>query len=226
MNKLLKYSIVTAALMIFAGNVSAVPTYCSAGNPNGDGMNTNDVAYNGSDSDDCYGVVLANDSETLINSLNLWDAITTPWNFLVKDDTPGGAGNGTGSFGGINFSLTTGGGTSGNWTLTGVDTNNPTILPTYLDFMVVLKGSNRFGAWFLDDVAFDGNDGGTWAINFVNNGGNNPDLSHLSLYTRAGETPPCTVNCGPNQIPEPTSLLLMGAGLIGFGFARRCRSAA
>lgn len=36
---------------------------------------------------------------------------------------------------------------------------------------------------------------------------------------------PAVEQCGPNQIPEPTSLLLMSAGLIGFGFARRRRSA-
>ncbi|CAH1387874.1 PEP-CTERM sorting domain-containing protein [Candidatus Nitrotoga sp. M5] len=221
MNKLLKYSIVTAALMIFAGNVSAAPMYCSVSNPNSDGMDTNNVTYNGTDSDDCYGVVQANDSETLINSLDLWDAVTTPWSLLAKDDTN----SGNGSFGGVNFNLSTTAGTSGNWTLTGTAIA-PVTLPVYLDFMVVLKGSQRFGAWFLDNVAFDGNDGGTWAINFVNNGGNVPNLSHMSLYTRAGDTPPCTVNCGPNQIPEPTSLLLMGAGLISFGFARRRRSAA
>lgn len=50
------------------------------------------------------------------------------------------------------------------------------------------------------------------------------EWSHLKVSV----TPPCdpTVEqCGPNQIPEPTSLLLMSAGLIGFGFARRRRSA-
>lgn len=36
---------------------------------------------------------------------------------------------------------------------------------------------------------------------------------------------PAVEQCGPSQIPEPTSLLLMSAGLIGFGFARRRRSA-
>lgn len=36
---------------------------------------------------------------------------------------------------------------------------------------------------------------------------------------------PAVQQCGPDVIPEPTSLLLMSAGLIGFGFARRRRSA-
>lgn len=35
---------------------------------------------------------------------------------------------------------------------------------------------------------------------------------------------PATQQCGPSQIPEPTSLLLMSAGLIGFSLSRRRRS--
>ena len=221
MNKLIKYSIVTTALMMFAGGASAA-ALCSVANPNPDGMSTSDVTYNGINSDDCYGVVLGTDSTALINStLNLWGASTDAWSFLAKDDTPGGTGNGTGAFLGINFSLTTTAGTSGNWTLTGSDTNVPTILPTFLDFIVVLKASDRFGAWLLDDVKFDGSDGGTWKINFLNNAGNIPDLSHLSLYVRNGDDP----SGPPKQIPEPASLLLMSAGLIGFGFARRRKTA-
>lgn len=65
-------------------------------------------------------------------------------------------------------------------------------------------------------------------VNFLTGNGinNNLNIGRLSHYvTYDGVTPPCTVNCGPSQIPEPASLLLMSAGLIGFGFARRRKSA-
>ncbi|MDP1679823.1 MAG: hypothetical protein Q8L02_06890 [Candidatus Nitrotoga sp.] len=199
MNKFIKYSVVTTALMMFAGGASAA-AFCSAGNPNPDGMSTADVKYNGIDSDDCYGVVVDNDSTALINStLNLWGASTTAWSFLAKDDGPGVTD--TGIFSSINFDLTAATGTSGLWTLTGTPIA-PATLPIYLDFIVVLKASDRFGAWLLDDVVFDGSDGGTWAINFTKPTGNpnnpgsiTPDLSHLSLYVRDGTPPPA-----PDQI--------------------------
>jgi len=44
------------------------------------------------------------------------------------------------------------------------------------------------------------------------------DVSHISVYYREGGTPPF-------QIPEPGMLLLLGAGLVGLGMARRRKAA-
>ena len=33
--------------------------------------------------------------------------------------------------------------------------------------------------------------------------------------------PPCEVDCDPGNVPEPTSMALLGIGLLGAGYARR-----
>jgi len=44
------------------------------------------------------------------------------------------------------------------------------------------------------------------------------NVSHISVYYREGGTP-------PSQIPEPGVLMLVGAGLLGLGLARRRKAA-
>ena len=50
------------------------------------------------------------------------------------------------------------------------------------------------------------------------------EWSHLRGNGNVVPCNPAVQQCGPSQIPEPTSLLLMSAGLIGFSLARRRKS--
>ena len=84
--------------------------------------------------------------------------------------------------------------TSGNWQLLLQDPA-PANLPMSIDFMVVLKGSNSWSAYQFDGQKFyptDLTNNGTFAISIVNNGGNTPGLSHMSLYFRDGTTFECS----------------------------------
>ena len=210
-----------ALTLLFSGGVQAAATYCDvAGSPNPDGLKYSDMTYNSANANDCYGVVAGNEPKASgdltvgFNNLNLtWG---TDWQFLAKDETDT-AGSGTGTFGGINFTLSSTAGTSGSWTLTGVDTNGagtPPDLPLFFDFVGMLKGSDSYALYLFDDVKFDGNDGGSWTISFLNNGGQIPALSHLNLYIREGDDP-------GQEIPEPGTLALLGLGLIGISTLRR-----
>lgn len=219
-NKFLNNLLGAALLLGTVGVAQAAATYCVPGS-NSDGLALSDMTYNGNNANDCYGVVSGNDNLAFVNGLK-WG---NDWSFLAKDDFPGGTTQGSGSFLGINFTLAVDAGKSGNWTLTGTDTNGtaPLNLPATLDLVGVLKGSTNFALYLFDDVVFDGTDGGTYTIKFTTKNGNSvPDISHLSLYVREGtqsDTPP------NNRIPEPTLPLLLGSGLLGMTLVRRLRKA-
>ncbi len=85
-----------------------------------------------------------------------------------------------------------------------------------LDLVFAMHASNHSGAFLFDDQGLVASavTPGTWKIEWLNNGGNVPDFSNLTLFARDVVTTP---------VPEPETYALMLAGLGAMGFIARRR---
>ena len=201
--------LVAAAILALGaiGSAQAVVGYCNTYLAPGATITTDpiavtDMTYNGANANNCYGVVAGNDNTGFINTL--WG---NSWTFATKSDENVDSGV---LVNGINFAVSEQ--NLGTWTLTGTGTP----LPQYFDFVGVLKQGTGYAAYLFDEVLFDGNDGGTYIINFSKIP--TVDVSHISIYARSGDTPN-----PPALVPEPTSLLLAGLAIAVAGVASRRR---
>jgi hypothetical protein len=143
----------------------------------------------------CDGQFSGNDSAVALNNVDLFGY--DDWQFLQKKDIGGGMDTSID----VGLSVTTtNGAQSGSWTVTS------DLSSLYNNIAVVLKGGPNWVAYLYDPAI----NGGDWTTaGLINGGGRQPDLSHLSLYARAA-------------VPEPTTMLLLGAGLVGLaGFGRK-----
>jgi hypothetical protein len=121
------------------------------------------------------------------------------WIFLERK-------NGTEENVDIGLAITGSGAISGTWSTTAA------ALEDYDDFMIVLKAGTQWAGFLFDDSSADD---GTWGY------GTTPALSHISVYARGTNSQPVS-NQIVAQIPEPTALALIGAGLLALaGFRRR-----
>jgi hypothetical protein len=125
-------------------------------------------------------------------------------------------------------------GTSGNSSLNGVDftwgfTQTTNKLGTWslttsqsatFDLVFAMHAGGRTGSFLFDDQTMIGNQltSGTWAIEWLNNGGQVPDFSNLTLFARDVVTTP---------VPEPETyaMMLAGLGMMGYMARRRRKSA-
>ncbi len=184
------------------------PGYCFTSMAT-EGISVGNTKFNGVSANDCYGVVggnITSGGAPILNALN-WGP---GWTYLDATDEV------SAPFNGLKFTVTATPGSTGSWTLTGIDTNgsSPLSFPTFLDFVVGLKGGNKYALWAFDNVIADGSDNGTFNIVFKNNGGMNPDLSHMIIFGRPGSVA---------AIPEAntSAMLLAGLGLVGFTVRRK-----
>src|SRR5882672_4451227 len=112
------------------------------------------------------------------NSLNA--QLGTSLVYLDKSDD---AGTPTG-LGGVTFVVTASGGNIGTWTVAWTDVAGLPNLPLVLDLGVGLFGGNNASGYLFSSVLLPispSSGSGTFDINFLNNGEQQPDLSHLLL---------------------------------------------
>jgi MYXO-CTERM domain-containing protein len=150
-----------------------------------------------------YGLVSGNDSKG-INSLPLpWGG---GWTLAAKDNTDSSDDEST-SVLGIHFAVDAGAKSpSGQWTLTGTGMTTGSLL---LDIVAVLKSSTEYGLYYFHDIAFDGLGGGSWLSPSLNNNGQRQDLSHLSIYVRAGTDTGASIPSS-GGFSDPTGGLVSG----------------
>ncbi len=115
--------------------------------------------------------------------------------------------------GGITFTLTVNStSSSGQFTLSWVDNPGGTNLPITVDLaFMIFAGSNQGDYLFTDVLLPTSPTSGTgdWNITFLNNGGQIPNISHMTVAGRLDDTP-------PTNVPEPSTLAILAIGLLGF----------
>jgi len=175
---------------------------------------TTDVTANLSDAYLCAGSFEGNDSALEINNMFGQTGSSVIWEEAAKLEIPQDTADGVLVIG-ENLEATAG--ESGSWTYTSGD-------PLSSPFVIILKASSEYSAYLfkgIEDIVEE--DTGTFFISFLNNGGLQPALSHISIYSTNSDIPGGGIFGNP--VPLPAALWLFGPALLGFmGFRRKTKS--
>jgi hypothetical protein len=201
--------------LLVPNSAHAAPVFCAA-QPAG-GLDETDVTFRTVAANDCYGVVTNPGNPFVGGAASGWTVNTLlgglfggGWDATVKDD---GAVGTLSNYLGINWTLSAPQqAKTGSWSLSLADPG-PVSLPVTVDMLVILKASDRWAAYLFNAQTFNlaGSNSGTFAINFLNNGGKIPGLSNMQVYFRPGTA----------QVPEPATLMIMSLGALGAAMMRR-----
>jgi len=163
---------------------------------------TTDVTANSHDAFACAGSIGGNDTASDMNSI-FGEPESVTWTEAGKLNFPGDT---------ADHDIAATAGTAGSWEYTGSKTLNP--------FIVVLKASNDYSAYLFKGFDLETGDVGRYLISFLNNGGQTPSLSHITIYST---DEPGTGIFG-NPVPIPAALWLFGPALLGFlGFRKKIK---
>ncbi|MBE0436678.1 MAG: PEP-CTERM sorting domain-containing protein, partial [Methylomicrobium sp.] len=157
---------------------------------------------------DCFGLIDGNPAGDTV-----W--ADKGWTMLAKVDDGGSE---PGTVEGIEFTLTAEdiGDKSGTWQLAWEEVGEPGFDLT-LDVVANLKASNSSASYLFEELTFtaDGSGQGEWEIKFVNGGDQTPVLSNMTLWYKISDD-----GRDLDPVPEPSTVLLMGLGFLGFGASR------
>ena len=202
LKQLARFSLVAPALAASLSCGSAFADPCTGVNVGT--SQTTDVTFAGLASSAC--VIASNNAQSGASgdTSGFDGTFGTGWSLLGKLPPT----SGTSTLNGVNFTWGfTGSGTGpGTWTLT-ADQN------VTLDLVFAMHASNNTGSFLFDGLSLVAGQTGTWQIDWVNNGDQNPAYSNLTLFARDITT----------AVPEPETyaLMLAGIGMMGFMATRR-----